>query len=170
MSPLPYRIGFSTTTHLLSRVIRWFTDAAVSHAWVLYYDEDFDCDCVLEFTEGGCRITTYASFQKKNKIVKVWTPQCSIRTGFTKMREWLDAGYDYLGLFGMIWVQLGRWLHRKWKNPWASSKKAFCSEGVARVLLYANYPGLEYLDPERTTPADLLEFARREELRCQLPA
>jgi hypothetical protein len=153
--------------HWISRAIRWFTDSPVSHAWVLYWDEDFDCDCVLEFTEGGCRIKTYESFKKANKIVKVWTPQCSLNLGFVKMREWLEAGYDYLGLFGMAWVALGRWLKRKWKNPWAGSKKAFCSEGVARLLLYASYPGLEWLDPERTSPNDLLEFALKEEVRCQ---
>jgi hypothetical protein len=169
MSPHPYRVGFSTTTHWLSRLIRWFTGGAVSHAWILYWDEDFNCDCVLEFTEGGCRIKTFAGFKSQNQIVKVWTPQCSIRLGFVKVREWLEAGYDYAGLLGMIWVMIGRWLHRKWRNPWGSAQKAFCSEGVVRVLIWAGYPGAERFDPETTTPADLLDFAQREEFKYQVP-
>lgn len=169
MSPIPIRVGFSTTSHWTSRLIRWFTNAVVSHAWVLYWDEDFETECVLEFTEGGCRITTYVGFKKKNQIVKVWTPTKSLRPGFVKMATHLEEGYDYLGLFGMAWVMLGRWLKHKWKNPLASSSKAFCSEAVVQVLVWAEYPGLEHTDPHTTSPEDLLQFAMREETHCQFP-
>jgi len=164
----PDRVGFSTTTMLLSRIIRWFTNSAVSHAWILYFDESFGCDCVFEFDIGGGQVHTYESFQKKNKIVHVWTPKHPIEAGFAKAAPLLDCGYDYLGLLGMIWVQLGAWLKRKWHNPWVSPSRDFCSEGVVRVCQWSGYPGMEDWDPTITTPEKLLEFAHREEAQACL--
>jgi len=162
MSQIPDRIGFSTGSSWLSCVIRWFTDSAASHAWILYWDSEFEADCVLEFTRGGCRITTLTSFEKHNRVVKKALPRHPISLGMKKVAEWLDKPYDYKGLFGMVWVMVGRWLHRKWKNPWGSAQAMFCSEAVARVLRAADYPGTEYWDPETISPQDLFEFFLRE--------
>ena len=164
----PYRIGFSTTNHLVSRIIRKLTGSIVSHTWVLYYDEDFKCDCVIEFTKGGCRLSTFDRFKQRNLIVKIWTPQCSVQKGFVGLRNFLEAGYDYIGLFGMLFVLFARWLKKKIRNPFASSKKLFCSECVVRLLQNAEYPRSDTLDPETVTPDDLYHFAIREEAMQEL--
>jgi hypothetical protein len=156
------RIGFSTGTGLLSRIIRFFTDSGVSHAWVLYYDVDFGRDMVLEATLEGVRIVPYDVFQKHNKIVKVVSPKHDLKLGFTKMGEALGEHYDFTGLLGMAWVMVGRWLRRKWHNPLVAASAMWCSEMVAWVLKWSSYPGTEFLDPHATSPQDLYEFFLKE--------
>lgn len=158
------RIGFSTSkTSWISRVIRWFTRSTVSHSFIVYYDEEWKRDMKME-SEGGMggsiRIVTFNP--DSPSIVKLVTPKHSIEVGMNKMVDHLGDLYDYTGLFGMAWVEIGRWLKKKWKNPWASSKAMFCSEMVARVLVDSNYPGAEKLIPEDTDPQDLINFFESE--------
>ena len=79
-----------------------------------------------------------------------------------KMVDYLGDVYDYQGLFGMAWVEIGRWLKKKWKNPWHSTKAMFCSELVAKVLIDSKYPGFEGMDPASTDPEMLLQFFDKE--------
>ena len=157
------RIGFSTGTRMLSRIIRWFSRSSVSHAWLLYWDVDFNRDMVLESTLEGVRIIPFDVFQKHNKIIKVFTPSFSLKVGWAKVGEHLGECYDFTGLLGMIFVILGRWFKRRWRNPWNSTKGLFCSEFVASVLQWSQAPNTEYWDPSIMTPEDLYEYmlARR---------
>lgn len=156
------RIGFSTGNGLLSRIIRWFTDSSVSHAWVLYYDLDFDREMVLESTLEGVRIIPFDVFEKHNKIIKVVTPKHDLKAGFAKVGASLSEQYDFTGLVGMIIVMLGRWLKKKWKNPWVTASAMWCSEMVAWVCKWSSYPGTELMDPHTTSPQDLYEFFLKE--------
>lgn len=152
------RIGFSTGAGLLSRIIRWFSRSSVSHAWLLYYDVDFNRDMVLESTLEGVRIIPFEVFQKHNKIIKVFTPDFSLKVGLAKAGEILGEQYDFTGLLGMVWVMLGRWLRKKWHNPLDSTKGLFCSEFVANVLRWSGAPSTEFWDPSTMTPENLLEY------------
>jgi hypothetical protein len=110
---------------------------------------------------GGCvRLVTFNP--DSPSIVKIVTPKYPIEAGMNKMVDHLGDVYDYKGLFGMAWVELGRWLHKKWINPWHSSDAMFCSELVAQVLRDSNYPGSEQLDPASTDPEMLLKFFEKE--------
>ena len=157
------RIGFSTTKAWLSRLIRWFTGALVSHAWILYYDLDFACEMVLEATLEGVRIIPFEVFKQHNTIVKVFIPSDSLKQGFAKVGATLGSTYDFTGLLGMLWVLLGRWFKKKLKNPWNSPRALFCSEFVAQVMRWSYYPGTEYWTPENMTPADLYIFLLKRE-------
>lgn len=152
------RIGFSTTKNWLSRIIRWFTQASVSHAWLLYFDVDFGQDMVLESTLEGVRIIPYEVFKKNNLIVKVAIPSQDLKIGLVKAGETLGSNYDFTGLFGMLWVMFGRWLRKKWRNPMERPHSMFCSEFVAQVLKWSGYPGTDFWDPSDMTPKDLYEF------------
>jgi hypothetical protein len=158
------RIGFSTSkTSWISRIIRWFTSSTVSHTFIVYYDEEWKRDMVME-SEGGMggsvRIVRFNP--ASTSIVKIVTPKYDIEVGMNKMVDNLGEVYDYTGLFGMAWVELGKWLKRKWRNPWHSSKNLFCSELVAQVLRDSGYPGSEQLDPGSTDPEMLLKFFEQE--------
>jgi hypothetical protein len=96
-------------------------------------------------------------------IVKLVTPKHDTEIGMAKMVDRLGEVYDYRGLVGMAWVELGRWLRKKWSNPWQSSKAMFCSELVAQVLVDSNYPMAQQFDPASTDPEQLLEFFLKEE-------
>lgn len=157
------RVGFSTsTTNILSRVIRWFTKSRVSHAFLVYYDQDWSRDMVLEATLGGFKVVPFDKFRQSTTVVAVFEPKHSVEAGLKEAVEWLGTDYDYTGLFGMIFVVMGRWFRLKWRNPWASSKAMFCSEAVARVLRGAGYPNTETMVIEETTPEDLLVFFEKE--------
>jgi hypothetical protein len=122
---------------------------------------------VMEATEGGFRIVPLDKFSQQNFVVAVFTPKYSIEMGLKASVDWLGEHFDYAGLVGMAFVSLGRWLRRKWNNPWASSKAMFCSEAVVRVLQASNYPGAEGMLPTNTSPEDLLEFFHKE--RASVP-
>lgn len=157
------RIGFSTSKrNIFSAVIRWFTKSRVSHAWVLIHEPFFDMEMVLEATEFGFRMVPYETFRAKTNVIEVLTlgPSCPLDSAVKRAGRRLGEDYDFLGLFGGAIVQIGRWLKYKWRNPLASSRAMFCSEAVVYVLQDAGYPGADTLDPEATTPQDLLDFLR----------
>ena len=154
------RIGFSTSkTSWISKIIRWFTHGQVSHTFFIYFDTDWNRDMVMEATEGGFKITP---FSQHGGIVKIVTPKYSVEKGLAEAVDWLGDGYDYVGLFGMMWVEFGRWLKRKWRTPLRSSKTMFCSEAVARVMQDTQYPGTGTWDPQSIDPEMLLEFFEKE--------
>ena len=157
------RVGFSTSpTNILSRIIRWFTKSRVSHAFLVYKDSDFDRDMVMEATLGGFKIVPFDKFSQSTTVIALFDPKHSLDVGLNKAVDLLGEDYDYTGLFGMMFVLFGRWLKRKWRNPWSSSKSMFCSEAVARVMRWSLYPGTEEMEMEDTTPEDLLEFFEKE--------
>lgn len=158
----PVRIGFSTTNKLLSRIIRKLTRSRASHAFLVYRDVDFGRDMVMEAVGHGFRLVPYDGFQRRNTIVAEITPAYSIEQGLRRAVDWLGANYDKGGLVGMAYLLVLRWLRLRsrsvrLKNPLAASRALFCSEAVARACAWSKYPGFD-LDPESTTPQDLLDF------------
>jgi hypothetical protein len=137
----------------------------VSHTFLIYFDVDFQRDMVMEATDGGFRIVPFDRYTKHADYLRVFKPRLPIDTGLMAAVDWLGERYDYTGVFGMAWVMFGRWLKRKWHNPWHGANALFCSEAVTKVLQAASYPGVERLEPETTTPEDLLEFFRTDEAR-----
>lgn len=159
------RVGFSThRSNLLSTVIRWLTGSKVSHTWLLIDEPYFGIPLVMEATEVGFRLIPYEVFAKKNDIVEIVsvdpTRLDSVEASVKRAAQWLGDDYDFGGLLGSAVILLGRRLKKRWKNPFASSTAMFCSEAVVLVLKGADYPGTENLDPEATTPEDLLDFLR----------
>ena len=158
------RVGFSTSKKSwVSRIIRWFTKSKTSHTFLVYYDQDWSRDMIMESTEGGYKISPYSKYE--SEVVAVFTPKQSIEVGLAKSVDWLGEAYDYTGLIGMMWVEFGRWIKRKWHNPLHSSNAMFCSEAVVRVLQDSNYPGADQFDPTSTDPEMLLEFFEKEQAK-----
>jgi hypothetical protein len=157
------RIGFSTQTNNIgSRVIRWFTKSRVSHAFLVYKDQEWGEDFVMEATDGGVKISALAKFSKHNDIIAIIEPKQSLEVGVKEAAiNWLGNHFDYEGILGMMIVYIGHWFRLTWRNPFVSTTSAFCSEFVARVLQWSNYPGSEKLIPEDTAPEDLLEFLEK---------
>lgn len=159
MQPAPTRIGFSTAKGLpglVSKVVSFFSGARVSHAWLLYYDHDFECDAVMEAHEMGFRLMSFKTFKRKNNVVKVFVPRAPIDHGLVECVAWLGNAYDFAGLIGMSWVMLGRLFKARWRNPFRSKRSQYCSEAVIRVMKAAKYPGAEKLSPDDSDPGSLL--------------
>lgn len=154
----PMRIGFSYAKGIMgmfSRIIMLFTGAKASHAWMLYWDVDFEMDMVMDAHETGIRIVPLTKFMQKNNVIEIYTPSISIDSGLKAAGQWIGTPYDYEGLFGMMWVQIGRWFKRKWKNPFATTKMVFCSKWCLLTMQAAKYPGSISFDPDGTNPWDL---------------
>lgn len=156
----PVRVGFSTPKSFnpLSWLVRKFTNSRASHAFFVYRDLDWNMDVVLEAHELGIRLLPLDAFERANVIVKMVTPKNPIEVGLRMVaHSYLGSMYDFAGLVGMAVVMLGRFLKRKWKNPFRGSKSVYCSEAVVLALLAS--PGYETvpLDPD-SSPEDLLTF------------
>lgn len=154
------RIGFSTSASWISGVIRTVTSSKASHAFILYWDQDFQTHMVLEAARDGFRLVTFERFLMHNTVVELIDVQSTLNQGLAHVSSWVGSRYDTLGLFGMVWVVLGKWLKRRWKNPFGSSRSMFCSEAIVRALRADGFPEASKLDPEATSPADLLAFLR----------
>ncbi len=159
------RIGFSTPKSFnpVSWLVRKLTGSTASHAFFIYLDKDWEVDMVMEAHEYGFRLMSLAHFEKKNEIVATFNPKSSIDVGVRHVAlEYLGRAYDWGGLFGSAVLLFGRWLKRKWHNPWNASKAVFCSESVVIAMQKSGYEGAAELVPHDTTPQDLLEFFTKE--------
>lgn len=154
-------IGFSTPKKFnpVSAVVRWFTGSQASHSFFIYFDKEWKMDMVMEAHEVGFRLLPYERFKQANNVVATYTPLMDINAGTARVvKEFLGRAYDFGGLFGMAVVLFGRFLRRKWRNPWNSSHAAFCSEACALALLYSDFPQAETLHPTEMGPQDLMDF------------
>ena len=163
--PGPTRVGFSTPKSFnpLSWLIRRLTGSRASHAFFVYYDHDFQMDVVMEAHELGFRLVPLEHFAKLNTIVKLVTPKFPIDIGVRMVAQrYLGSTYDYAGLIGMSVVMFGRFLKRKWKNPFRGSKSVYCSESVIDAMLWS--PGYEKLDLDPdSSPEDTLDHYEKVE-------
>lgn len=156
---MPARIGFSTSSSPVSWAIRRLTDSDVSHCFVTL--DMIGVQCVLEAHDTGFRAIPLNHFYETNTVVDILDPEVPLEPVLPDALEWLGRPYDFVGLVGFLWVLLGRRLGRTWTNPFRSMGRQFCSEAVVRLLQMAKHPGASLLDPESTSPADLLLFLRR---------
>ena len=157
----PIAIGFSTQTWSpVSALIRFVTRSKATHVWVLA--NLFGVPCVIEASEKGFLPSmTFDQFLKKNALVTLVPIAPSLDVGLRWAAKNFGEAYDFTGLFGMAWVMLGRFLHRRWRNPFDSRKALFCSEAIAKILSISGFPGAEFLVPEETTPQQLLELLEK---------
>lgn len=159
------KIGFSTHKNsFVSWLIRKITKSKASHSWILLDEEYFGTPIVMEAVGvEGFRMISLEVFKKQgNIIIDIVEPKISLEPGVTRAIHWLGEPYDREAFFGAFFVMVGRWLRVNWKNPFRSSRTQFCSEAVVRILQASNYPGTEWMDPESTTPQDLIEFFKSE--------
>jgi hypothetical protein len=156
--PHRFVVGFSTPKrwNFLSWAIRRITGSKASHAWLLVDDPVFRLRMVMESHTTGFRLVPLTEFAKTNEVVALAVPQVDLSDGVAEAGAWLGSRYDFTGLLGMCVVLAGRWLHQKWKNPVQSARSMFCSEAVVRVLQAARYPHADAIDPDDTSPQDLL--------------
>ncbi len=150
------RVGFSTNRTILSWAIRKFTKSKVSHCFFIV--NLWGTECVLEAAGLGVVALPLSEFLKNNQIVTIYGLGLQDNHTMQQAISLLGKPYDFLGLLGFLWVLIGRRLGRSWKNPVHSENQLFCSEAIVRVLQKSNYKGASLLDPEQTSPQDLLVF------------
>ena len=152
------QVAFTTTRGIVSRAIRVFTGAEVSHAMLLF--TWMDKEWVIEAGWAGV-IMMPARKQKDIIIEKIPLYRYKL-DDLTDILDALGQNYDYGGLFGQIWVQVGKWFKLKFRNPTQNNKALFCSELIVESLLKPKkWPGAENLKASEVNPKDLREFLKR---------
>ena len=149
-------VGFSTTNKLISRLIRWITRAEVSHTFLIV--ELYGQPWVAGAEFNGLVLMPVHKFQRNNTIKAVCKVPELTDKHLEKVMDSIGEAYDYGGLIGGIFPQIGRWLKQKWKNPWANPKAMICSEFVTMALQECKLKGAEGLDPVAVTPQELKDF------------
>jgi hypothetical protein len=155
------KVGFSNSKTLISRVICWLTNSKVSHTFLILEQPNgwpIKVPIVMEAAWDGFRMISLEQFQKTNNIPYIIEPVVPLDKGVEAAEHWLGEPYAYYTLIGMLWVLLGRFLRRTWRNPFNNPKSLMCSEAVVVVLQESGYPGADKLDPASVSPGDLLRF------------
>jgi len=146
-------IGFSTSNAIVSKVIRWFTKSKASHAYIAFDDRDLGRRIVMEASLYGYKLVQHEHWSKKNKVVKEFTCKKRLTESLKYMAGELGKDYDFWSAFGLA---ARRWVGKWYKNPFRDPKKLHCSEAM---VLFLQQAGLALdLDPESTTPEDLLQY------------
>ena len=149
-------IVFATTSKPLSRLIRWATRSRVSHAVIGTSWEDVRV--VIEATTGGVKNSPRALWGENHIVVAEYAFKPSVTVDLSEAVSKIGTAYDYVGLLGYLVVLFGRRLGRKLRNPLASEKALVCSEFVLCLDKDGSIPEWKGLDPEATTPEDLLRI------------
>jgi hypothetical protein len=156
------RLGFSTSSSFISKAIKRWTKSKVSHCYIVYRDQTFCSDMVIHATDWRVKIIMYAEFARKTKVVEEFNlldgEGISGHKGLVSVAPLLDKKYDIWGLFGYMWVLIGRFFGRSWRNPLASDDKYVCSEFGGLWARDSGVPGFEDVDLETLTQQDLLEM------------
>ena len=154
------KIGFCTSDWWVSRVIRYFTKAKVSHAYLVFDDPGclFGAQ-VFEAAWCGFRISTRSILTRgTTRIVQEIPVAIDPSAALGVCERWAGTPYDYLGLLGEAVVQVGRLFGKRWRNPFAGAHHMFCSEACVYVLAACGEPRVAGLDARSTSPEDLLEI------------
>jgi len=149
-------VGFSTTDKLVSRIIRWITKAQVSHTFLIV--ELYGQLWAVGAEFNGMVMTPLRKLKTKTTIKYICRLSELTDDKLAKLMDRLGESYDFGGLLGGIFPQIGRWFKQKWKNPWNNKKALFCSEFVTLALQEAGLEGAEKLDPGTATPQELKDF------------
>ncbi len=157
---------FSTSKSLISRLICWFTKSPASH--VMIGLEIHGIPMLLHCTAGGVQVTPRTKWFRDSELVAEYTFRPDILEGLRYAFMQLGVKYDYVSLLGFIPVLLFRWLRVKIKNPLASAKSMVCSEFILHVDHAHKIPEWVGLDPETTSPQDLLVVCRKEQSFAKL--
>ena len=150
-------IGFSNSTSFISRLIMWFTRSKASHCFIIFYDNTLDCYMIFESSIKGPALQTLEQFKKNNNIILIIPAKVDLLPGIKKEISFLEDNYDFIGIIGMMFVSIGRFFNKFWKNP-LNTKNFWCSELVTEVLRNSDYPHITQIDSSVTTPQDLIKF------------
>jgi hypothetical protein len=156
---------FTTSSHWLSKTVRWMTNSITSHVCLgtEIFGEPVLIHSALDGDTGrnGVQITPRSRWLENNVIVAEYAIIPDVTDNMRPMIKLLCERYDKMGLLGYVIVIVARYLGKKIMNPLASARAYVCSRYVLKLdpggTLIPEWKGL---DPEKTTPHDLLQLCR----------
>ena len=151
------RIGFSRTDTFISKAIRWFLGANISHTYIRYHDEFMDLNYVVHADWPGVLPVLADRFDKENISVEEYEFEIP-KSALKRNLRLLGNRYDYLAIFGWAWtITLRRWIKKKIENPIEDPKKLICVDFCLRVL---NDAKITTIPSASMNPIQLLHYLR----------
>lgn len=144
--------------NLISRVISVVTKSPASHCAFSYWDNDFECEMILEADFLGFVIIPRDKWDLRNRTIAT-AEGLDIDSGLSEVaRKFLGTRYDYAGAIGTLFSIVGRLIKVRLSNPLHDARAVFCSEAAVLALQHVRFPKSDMLIAADTTPADLLRF------------
>jgi len=149
------RLLFTTAPGFVSWLIKEFSGSKVSHVGI-----QVGPNTIIAAEEEGVVEQTMGKFLRdKRRIVAIYeaTELGEPHLFVDRVRARIGEPYAFDELPGFAWHCIGEWLGKRWKNFCHDPKKTVCSELVCALDDETGFVReLEDLDPEITTPQDLL--------------
>lgn len=154
---MKFRVGFSTTASLWSKLIKLITKSNVSHVYIRLEDDFLGAQLIIHSDLYGVAIDYLDTFKQTNKIIVEYEME---HNNFEKVIKnnfkFLGKKYDYSLLFSHWWfIIFKRWFTKKIENPLVDPLKIICIDFVLRILNELEITQLPY---KVLTPKDLCKF------------
>jgi hypothetical protein len=152
-------VGFSTTTLLVSRIIRWVTSSDISHSYIRFYDATLGVDIVCHADFPGVVIVPTSKFDSENIAIEEFEiDDARLNTSIRKNMRLIGKRYPRRKLIAWIpFVLFKKWLKRKVKNPLDDPDGLICVDFCLHILNDADITALPY---DMLTPMDLRQWFR----------
>jgi hypothetical protein len=159
-------IGFSTTKKLSSRFIRWATNSSCSHTFIAFDDTALNMRMVMHAEAWGYELQPWRRWIRRNILVAEFIPVGrSLDGALHAIAKSLGVRFDVRSAIIIgIKSKLTFWYKSRFsldlnRSPW----KLTCSEAVVRFLDYGGYSAARGLNPENTSPGELLDKIIRDQ-------
>jgi hypothetical protein len=152
---------FTADNSWVSKAIRFITRGKTSHAALT--SSIGGVPVLIHASIGGVQVTPRRKWLRSNRAVAEFVPASGEGFDLGLAARALGERYDYVSLLGFIPVLIARRIGARIRNPFARSNATVCSEFVVRAAAgQGRLQALIGLDPERTTPQDLLRACEQE--------
>ena len=158
-SNLDITIGFSTQNNLPSRLICWITRSPCSHSFIAFNDSALRMRIVMQAKAWGFELRPLKRWLRKNILVAEFKPKTQpLESALLSIAELLGTKFDFKsGVYVLIRSLLLRWTRSRFTlRAGSRPSRLICSEAVIRLLGKADYQTVRGLDPETTSPGELL--------------
>ena len=154
-------ICFSTTHKFMSGMIRWasggrfMTPSSPSHALLVHDDVSLGRRMVLQAESWGFEHVPWDRWKTKNILIAEMDPiGPKLESSLKWVSGYLGTEYDY---WAAVMVGLKKFIGRAAMGKFSDPTKLMCSEAVIRTLDHGGYQAIKGMDPESTSPLDLLK-------------
>ena len=155
-------IALTATPHLISHLIRKITGAKVSHVMIIYKSDTWGGYWAVEATKPiVMKVPAEKAFHHVHSMYRV---EFDGPPALQAIREYIGNKYDYRSLALHLRVFLAfKFFKKRLKHIFVETKAQTCSELVMRFIKAARekdkpLAGTEMIDPEATTPGDVLDY------------
>lgn len=154
---MKFRVGFSTTNSLWSKLIRKITGSNVSHVYIRLEDDFLGAQLIIHSDLHGVAIDYLDTFKQHNQILVEYEMEHEdFEKVIKKNFRFLGKKYDYkLLLSHWFFIIFKKYFTRKIQNPLKDPLKLIC---VDFCLMILNELEITQLPLKILVPDDLCKF------------